>query len=177
MAGRGWIAALTGPVMVALALCGLLLAGPALAETEGGGEKNIDEKHTGYYYPKPEVVESYGPRAETLPEASRSLRIAFITGMTNAQLSKPVRPGVAIFAKGAEAQKLIVVALEEGYLDTIFRARAFFAMMTAIARTLPIFEQHGVEEWFTFFDLCKMLGFELITFTDGDDFAYQVELK
>lgn len=163
--------------LAALALCGLLLAAPALAESGDGGETDIDEKHTGYYYPRPEVVESYGPRAEILPEASRSLRVGFVTGMTNAQLSKPVRPGVAIFAKGAEAQKLVVVALEDGYLDTIFRARAFFAMMTAVARTLPIFEEHGVEEWFTFFDLCKMLGFELITFTDGEDFAYQVELK
>lgn len=163
--------------MAAVALCGLLLAAPALAETGGGGEKDTDDKHTGYYYPKPEVVESYGPRTESLPEANRSLRISFITAMTTSQLSKPVRPGVAIFAKGSEAQKMIVVALEDGYIDTLFRARAFFAMMTAVARTLPILEQNGVEEWFTFFDLCKMLGFELITFTNGKDFAYQIELK
>ncbi|MEX0923229.1 MAG: hypothetical protein WDZ84_10670 [Rhodovibrionaceae bacterium] len=166
---------------VALALVGLLLllaplgTPPALAQDGGAGK--VDEKHSDYYYPEPELVESYGPRAETLPEANRGLRVGFVTGMTNAQLSKPVRPGVAIFAKGDEAQKLIVVALEEGYIDSLYRARAFFAMMTAIARTLPIFEQHGVEEWFTFFDLAKMLGFELITFTDGKDFAYQVVLE
>lgn len=164
-------------VWMAVAALGglLLLAGPAAAQD--GGEGDIDEKHSGYYYPAPEVVESYGPRAEVLPEASRSLRIGFVTGMTNAQLQKPVRPGIAIFAKGKEAQKLIVVALEDGYIDTLYRARGFFAMMTAVARTLPVFEQHGVEEWFTFFDLAKMLGFELITFTNGKDFAYQVELK
>jgi hypothetical protein len=156
-----------------LAVCAAMLVAPALAQDE----QNIDEKHTGFYYPEPEVVESYGPRTETLPEANRGLRIGFVTGLTNAQLAKPVRPGIAIFAKGAEAQKLIIVALEEGYIDTLYRTRAFFAMMTSIARTLPIFEQHGVEEWFTFYDLCKMLGFELITFTNGKDFAYQVELK
>lgn len=164
----GWI--------LAGALGGLLmLAAPALAAEDP--ERNVDEKHTGFYYPEPEVVESYGPRAETLPEANRSLRIGFVTGLTHSQLAKPVRPGIAIFAKGDEAQKLIIVALEEGYIDTLYRTRAFFAMMTAVARTLPIFEQHGVEEWFTFYDLCKMLGFELITFTNGKDFAYQVELK
>lgn len=153
------------------AVSGGALSGFAAAETD------IDGKHSGYYYPEPEVVERYGPRAETLPEANRTLRVGFITGMTNAQLSKPVRPGVAIFAKGDEAQKMIVVVLEDGYIDTLYRARAFFAMMTAVARTLPIFEQHGVETWFTFFDLAKMLGFELITFTNGDDFAYQVVLE
>ena len=166
-----------GRWMAALAFWAAMLAAPALAQDADGGEGNIDDKHTGFYYPEPQVVESYGPRTETLPEANRGLRIGFVTGLTNAQLSKPVRPGIAIFAKGSEAQKLIVVALEEGYIDTLYRTRAFFAMMTAVARTLPIFEQHGVEEWFTFYDLCKMLGFELITFTNGKDFAYQVELK
>jgi hypothetical protein len=55
--------------------------------------------------------------------------------------------------------------------------RAVLATMTAVARTMPIFVDNGVEDHFTFFDLAKILGFEQITVTDGDSFAHQVFLE
>lgn len=144
------------------------LAAPGLAQ---------NDRHAGYYYPEPQTHEVYQARAQTLPEASRSLRISFVTGVTNQLLARPYPPTAAIFAKGAEAEKLIIVALDDGRIDTIYRARAIFANLTAIARVTPIFQEFGVEEFFTFFDLAKMLGFVQITISDGRDFAHQVILE
>lgn len=146
-----------------------------LAGTAGAAEKR--DRHANYYYPEPGSREVYEARSETLPEANRSLRIRFVTGITNQLMNQSYAPTAAIFAKGTEGEKLIIVALEDGRIDTIYRARAIFANMTASARLLPAFKDMGVEDWFTFFDLAKMLGFKKITITDGRDFAHQVLIE
>ena len=92
-------------------------------------------------------------------------------------MNRPYAPNAAIFAKGAEAEKLIIVALVDGRIDTIYRARAVFANMTAASRLLPAFQEMGVRDWFTFFDLAKMLGFKQITICNGRDFAHQVFIE
>ncbi len=135
------------------------------------------DRHAGYYYPEPQTQEVYTARSRTLPEASRALRIGFVTGTTIQQFDRPYPPQVAVFAKGNEAEKLIIVGLVDGRVDTLFRARAIFANMTAAARQLPAFAQMGVQEIFTFFDLVKMLGFQQITISDGRDFAHQVVIE
>jgi hypothetical protein len=144
-------------------------AAPALAQE--------DDRHAGYYYPEPTTTEVYEARAYTLPEASRKVRIAFVTGITNEQNKAPYPPQAAIFAKGSEAEKLIIVALEDGRIDTLYRARAIFAQMTAVARLLPVFTELGVDDLYTFFDLAKMLGFEQITISNGREFAHQISIK
>ncbi len=136
-----------------------------------------DDRHAGYYYPEPETTEVYEARAGTLPQAGRTLRIGFVTGITTQNASRPYPPQAAIFAKGDQAEKLIIVALVDGRIDTLFRARAEFANMTAAARLLPAFQEMGVQDFFTFFDLAKMLGFKQITITNGRDFAHQVIIK
>ena len=68
---------------------------------------------------------------------------------------------------------MIVVALGEGHIDTLYRARALFAMLTAAARSNRFLNELGVAEFFTFFDLAKLLGFSQITISDGDAFAHQ----
>ena len=152
----------------------LALAVLVLAAIFVSADGQAADRHAGYYYPTPASTETYVARAQTLQEADRSLRIGFVTGITNQILQQPYPPTAAIFAKGAEGQKLIIVALEDGRIDTLYRARAIFANMTAVARVMPLFRELGVEEWFTFFDLAKLLGFEQITITDGRDFAHQV---
>ncbi len=152
----------------ALAIAGLLAAaGPAAAE----------DRHEGFYYPELTSSEVYQARALSVPDSNRKSRVAFVTGITNEQNKAPYPPQAAIFAKGSEAEKLIIVALEDGRIDTIYRARAIFAQMTAVARLLPVFSQLGVEDYFTFFDLAKMLGFTQITISNGRDFAHQVIIK
>ena len=69
------------------------------------------------------------------------------------------------------------MALEDDYLDTLYRSRAFYAMLTSIARTTPFIQELGLADFLTFFDLVKLLGFEKITISDGDQFAHQVLLE
>ncbi len=140
------------------------LAAPAVAA----------DRHAGYYYPEPATSETYKARTLTLGEADRQMRIGFIVTLTNKMLSQPYPPGFAVFVKGAEAEKLIIVALRDDYLDTLYRARALFAMMTSVVRSSPFITEHGLQDFVTFFDLAKLMGFSQITISDGDAFAHQV---
>ncbi len=141
------------------------------------GAASAQDRHAGYYYPIPATQEVYKARSEVLPQAARAARIGFVTGIMNRVSKNPYPPQVAIFAKGDEAQKLIIVSLVDGRMDTIYRARAVFANMTASARLLPAFREMRVQETFTFFDLAKMLGFKRITITNGRNFAHRVTLE
>ncbi len=151
---------------LAVAMC-VALATPARA----------GDRHAGYYYPPPATTEIYNARSLTLPDASRETRLGFVIGMTQQMLSQAYPPQFSVFAKGEEAQKLIIVGLNDGYLDTLFRARAVLAMLTSVARATRFMTELGVAEFFTFFDLVKLLGFTQITISDGDTFAHQIILK
>ena len=64
------------------------------------GGASAQDKHAGYYYPIPQTNEVYKARIETLPEATRSARIAFVVALTNQALRAPYPPRYAVFAKG-----------------------------------------------------------------------------
>ena len=160
-----------------LAVLPVLLAclGPAAAQDEPPEESH--DRHVGYYYPVPISREVYTARSQTIPEAGRGLRIGFVTGISKQMAERPYAPPYAVFAKGTEGEKLIIVALADGPLDTVYRARAVFADLTAMARLLPIFREFGVQDRFTFFDLAKIMGFRQITVSDGRSFAHQVMIE
>ena len=141
------------------------------------GQASAADRHAGYYYPKPEKIETYRARARELAKSSRANRLAFINGLTAGLNKRPYPPQYAVFAKGLDAQKMIIVSNFTGKLDTIYRARALLATLTAVARKSPIFQQFKVETILTFFDLAKMLGFKQITVSDGAEFAHQVILR
>jgi hypothetical protein len=143
-----------------LALVVLCALGPARAE----------ERHAGYYYPPPKTQ-------KTLPDSDRKRRLGFVTAMTAQMLSNPYPPPFAIFAKGDDAEKLIIVGLYENSYNTLYRMRGLLAMLTASARMTPFFNEVGVEDYFTFFDLAKLLGFTQITVSDGRDFAHRIDIK
>lgn len=142
------------------------------------GERAVaNDRHAGYYYPQPQSSEVYYPRASPLPEANRARRLGFVTGITQGQLQAPYPVSHVLFAKGQNAEKLIIVALQDGLFDTIYRARAFFAALTASARTTPIFADLAAETSYTFFDLAVLLGFEQITISNGKNFAHQITFE
>ena len=141
------------------------------------GTAAAGDRHANYYYPEPSSQEVYEARAEILPEANRETRIGFVTGITNHVANQPYPPQAAMFAKGTDGEKLIIVALVDGRMDTIYRMRAILANMTAAARQLPAFADMGVQSWFTFLDLAKMLGFKKITITDGRELAHQILIE
>jgi hypothetical protein len=134
------------------------------------------DRHAGYYYPAPDSQETYVGRARPLPEADRRVRVGFVVGLEQ-EIRKAGQPiPYALFAKGSEAEKLVMVALVDGPLDTLYRARGVLANLTAQSRLLPVFKEHGVEDLFTFFDLLVLLGYERLTLTDGKTWAHQVLL-
>ena len=158
---------------------GVMWIGPAAALFLGGITSDVlgGDRHAGYYYPAPESSEIYQARAVTLSGTNRKRRILFVTELTNQMLNNAYPPPVAIFAKGAEAEKLIVVGLYADGYNTLYRMRGLLAMLSARARATPIFRDNEVEDLFTIFDLLKMLGFEQVTVTDGDQFAHQITIQ
>ncbi len=135
------------------------------------------DRHAGYYYPKPADIEVYEARATTLPGADRRRRVGFVVALVNAMQAKPFPPGAAFFAKGDDAEKLIIVSNRKGQLDTIYRVRALLATLTSSARATPIFSDNNMEDVFTFLDLAMMMGFKQVTVSDGEAFSHQILLK
>jgi hypothetical protein len=155
--------------IAALALLCLCASG-ALAQ------KPPRDRHAGYYYPKSFTVERYVARSQVLIGASRTQRIAFVTNLTTAMLKRDRLPPFAIFSKGKNAEKMIIVGMGT-WIGSIYQARALLAMMTAQARQTPIFREYKVQAVFTFFDLANMLGFQRITISDGKSFAHQIRIE
>ena len=161
-------------VLSTVCLICMIVLGPAMADHK---ESHDYDRHEGYYYPKPQSRETYKAQAITFPDSDRKRRLGFVTAMTASMVAGNYPPPFAIFAKGEDAEKLIIVSVRAGAYDTLYRGRALLAMLTAIARTTPIFSEYGVEDVFTFFDLAKLLGFEKITISDGDTYAHQIFIE
>jgi hypothetical protein len=150
-------------------LAALLVALPAAGK---------DDRHVGIYYPKPQSNETYKARTQTLPEANRHARIGFVTNLTNGMIAQnPYPPQFTMFAKGTQGEKLIIIGLFDNTYNTLYRARALLAQLTANARVTPIFQEFAQEDNLTFLDLCKMLGFRRLTISDGKNFAHQILIE
>jgi hypothetical protein len=157
-------------LVAVLALAASLWAGAAAAEPD-------PSRHEGYYYPALTSRETYVSRARKKDDATRAARLAFITGLTQQQLARPYPPPYAVFAKGDEAEKMIIVTLGPQGFQNLYQARGLLAQLTAVARSTRLLREMAVEDLFTFFDVCKLLGFEQITVSDGTTFAHQIELE
>ena len=138
---------------------------------------NAEDRYVGYYYPQVESEENYQAPLPVFQGVTRLSRVGFVTGLDQQQKQRPYPPVYHMFAKGGNAQKLIIVATEEGRYNTIFRFRGLLASMTADARTSPIFAKIGHVEQLNFFDLLKVVGFEELTITNGKDFSHRVIIQ
>jgi hypothetical protein len=166
------VAALVATIGVAL-----WVAGTTHAEAKDVKPAPTVDRLEGYYYPPVTSREVYVSRAKTLQDSTRTRRLGFVSGLTQQLANMPYAPTYAIFAKGEDATRLLIVAYGDGTIDTVYRARALFATLTGLARLTPLFQELQVEELFTFFDLCKLLGFQTITVSDGRKFTHQVVVK
>jgi hypothetical protein len=149
-------------------------AQPAAMTPQNEMEADEADHHEGYYYPKPTSVEHYPARVYTLPESDHVRRQAFVIGLTKQLVTAQYAPSYAVFCKGDQSQKLIIVALADGQLNTVYRARALLATFTSVARSTAFFQQHTQPDTSTFLDLLKLLGFTQVTLSDGRDFAHQI---
>ena len=154
------------PILMLFALL-VVLSAPAAAQ----------DRHAGYYYPVPKSEETYTARARTLPDSDRDRRLGFVVGFIAELARDPVPQRYTIFAKGTEAEKLIIVALDDDAFATLFRARAILATLTSRVRATPLFAELGVQNLFTFYDLAKLLGFDQITISDGRSWSHRIWIK
>ena len=149
----------------------------ALGLLTGRADAAGDDRHEGYYYPKITSSEVYRARTHKLRDSDRVRRLGFITGMAAGAQEKGYSPQMAFFAKGSDADKAILIGLEDGRLDTLYRARAVLAMLTATARATPAFRDLDPDGQYTFLDLLALLGFEELTVSDGRSYAHRIEIK
>ena len=141
------------------------------------GLAQADSKEN-YYYPPLNSEEVFKRTiTDAAPPSNRTVRVAFMTEITKAQLAAPETPRFAVFAKGREAQHMIIVALDDEVFRTLFRARAVLAQLTSNARGTDFFIKNGIQAHATWFDLAKLLGFEDIVISDGNLWAHRVVLK
>lgn len=132
------------------------------------------DSHAGYYYPEAQTTETYISALTKLESVSKRSRVGFIVGLNAKQLNRAYAPGYHMFAKGGQAEKLIIIATEEGRYDTLFRMRALLASLTANARKTPLFTQSDAPEELNFLDLCKLAGFTKVTISNGKDVTHQI---
>ncbi len=136
-----------------------------------------EDEYIGYYYPQPAEIEVFDSRARRMAQSNRHLRIGFIVGIVDQTLKRPFPPPASVFVKGDRSEKMIIVANTPGYLDTVYRVRAYLDTLTSVARTMPIFAEMQVEDVATFLDFLKILGFTQLTVSDGNTFSHQIEIR
>ena len=129
------------------------------------------------YYPAPTSSETFESNSQALPDIDKAARITFSTIVAQGTLQSAYRVPYAVFAEGGQSDQMIIVALQAGEMGTIFRLRAVLANMTTMARLSSFFQERTGAEEATFFDLLKMMGFRLLTVSDGDKITHQVTLK
>ena len=138
---------------------------------------SADDSHAGYYYPEPQTSEVYASPLSPLPAANKRTRIGFTVGLGAQQRKRPHAPDYHVFAKGAKAQKMIIVATTEGKYNTLFRLRALLAAMSAEARLSPLFQKSRQPQNLNFLDLARLTGFTKVTITDGHKIAHRIDIK
>src|SRR4030088_585439 len=136
-----------------------------------------EDRYIGYYYPKPTATETFESTMQTIAGAERAQRIQFTTVVSQGTIQSAYRVPYAVCAKGEKGDRMIIVGMQQGELNTVYRMRALLANMTTMSRLSPFFQERTVAEDATFFDLLKLLGFRELTVTDGEKVTHQVTIK
>lgn len=158
-------------------LAGFCVVGPAFAQIDTPvAQRTAETGHEGYYYPGLSSTEIYVARAQPLSDSDRRRRVLFTVALAQEGVTRGL-PEVAIYAKGDQAEKLIISAMTADRITTLYQARAYLAHLTLLARATPVFREMGVEDSFTFLDLLAMLGFNEVTISDGMTYAHQVSIR
>ena len=173
---------MTKKLAACLALALTAAALPALAQAPKPAaapapKPATEDRYIGYYYPKPTSTEVFESQLQTISTMDRPQRIQFVTVVSQGTIQAAYRVPYAVFAKGDKADKMIIVGLQAGELNTVYRMRALLANMTTMSRLSPFFQEKTVAEDATFFDLLKLLGFQSVTITDGEKVTHQVTIK
>ncbi|MGE0580038.1 MAG: hypothetical protein AB7F22_05815 [Reyranella sp.] len=169
--------ALTASTAVPMAVQAQQPAKPATPAATKPAGAPTEDRYIGYYYPKPTSTEVFESSMQTIAGAERPQRIQFVTVVSQGTIQSAYRVPYAVFAKGEKGDKMIIVGMQQGELNTLYRMRALLANMTTMSRLSPFFQERTVAEDATFFDLLKLLGFKQLTITDGEKLTHQVTIK
>jgi hypothetical protein len=164
-------------MLIALLVLLPVAASAASDESPGAVSNGAESRHEGYYYPKITSREIYKARTKVLAKMNRHERLLFVAATTQQQGSASYAPRYVVFAKGDEAEKLIIVGLDDQTLGTIYRSRALLAALSSLARLTPLLRDADLEDTLTFYDLAKLLGFAQITISDGRSRSHRVILQ
>ncbi|MEM7544755.1 MAG: hypothetical protein AAF367_04395 [Pseudomonadota bacterium] len=137
-------------------------------------EAQADDRYVDYYYPPITSEESFNRQLAAAPAAPAAVRTNFVTAITKAQLEAPESPRFVIFEKGANAEKLIIVALDDQVFKTLFRARALLAQITSNMRGTDFFRQQNLHLEGTLYDMLKIMQFESLVISDGEAWSHMV---
>ena len=154
---------------LAFALLALAAAFASPAAAQDGDER------AGYYYPLTTSTEVFSRTLAPTPDANRAVRIGFVTQVTQQQLQAPATPRYVMFAKGGDADEMIIIALDDQLFASLFRARAVMAQLSAPARQTAFFIEKQLAEIATFYDMLKIMGFKSLTLSDGISWTHRVE--
>ncbi len=149
----------------AVALLSLLLSAAAATASE---------RYAGYYYPPITSEETFDRAIRNAPDPGRSVRVDFVTTLTAAQLAAPESPRFVFFAKGSDADRLILIALDDQIFSTLYRGRAVMAQMTSNIRNGGFFTQDNLQYVATFYDMLHLLGFQSLVISDGANWSHRV---
>jgi hypothetical protein len=149
----------------------------AVAAAEVKTSATPESRHEGYYYPKLTSSEVYKAKTRVWPKADRASRIAFVAEDAEQKSALGYAPRYAMFAKGDDAEKLIVVAFDDATVATIYRVHALMAELTGLARVSPVLKDADLEDTMNFYDLAKLLGFQQITVSDGRKLSHRIILR
>ncbi|MEX0369041.1 MAG: hypothetical protein AB3N09_00315 [Tateyamaria sp.] len=135
---------------------------------------HAQDRYEGYYYPEVTSTEDFTRIIRNAPDASKGVRVEFVTNLTVAQLSAPESPRFVFFAKGSDARHLNVIALDDDVFSTLYRARAVLAQMTSNMRNNDFFRAQELQFVATFFDLLQLMEFDTLVISDGETWSHQV---
>lgn len=138
------------------------------------GLASAKERLAGYYFPKPMSQENIRTKSRPLLKNDQGTRTAFVQDLS--ERLKTQSPDFVVFAAGKDARNLIIVATKGDAYDTIYRARALLESLSIVAQSFPDIKKNANASKLTFFDLCKLHGFNELTVSDGKKFAHQVKI-
>lgn len=135
---------------------------------------SAEDRYVGYYYPDISSEETFDRVIRDSQGAGKAVRVDFINVITTAQLEAPESPRFVFFAKGSDADTLILVALDDEVFSSIYRARAIMAQLTVSVRKGGFFRQEELEYVATFYDLLQMMQFDELIISDGENWSHRV---
>jgi hypothetical protein len=150
---------------------------PLAAGAAEPSAKPSPSHHEGYYYPKITSREVYTALTRPLAKMDRHARLLFVSSAAQQQIEGGYAPRYASFAKGDDAEELIIIGLDETSFATLYRARAVMAALSSLARLSPLLKDADLEDALTYYDLIHLLGFKTITISDGRNFTHRVTLR